>query len=146
VHVPARSGPAYWTVGCMFRFLVTSEQSGGTCATFEATVPPGEGANPHLHEHEDEQFYVIEGELVFRAGDETIEMSAGDFVHVPRGTIHSFENGPTHARLLATLLPGTGLDQVFRDEGVLLDEELAYGGPTPVPPAGATRHLRRSSG
>ena len=97
IHVPARSGPAYWTVGCMFRFLVSSEQAGGSYTTMEITVPPGEGANPHSHPDEEEQFYVIEGELSYEIAGETVAVAAGDFVHIPRGVLHGFRNGDPRA-------------------------------------------------
>ena len=65
MHVAAGTGPAYWTAGCMFRFLVSSEEAGGSYTTMEITVPPGEGANPHFHPNEEEQFYVLCGELTY---------------------------------------------------------------------------------
>lgn len=56
-HILVRTrGPAYWTVGCMFRFLVSSVDASGSYTTMEITVPPGEGANPHSHSADEEQF------------------------------------------------------------------------------------------
>lgn len=59
VHVPAKHGAAYWTVGCMFRFLVSSDEANGSYTTMGIIVPPGEGANLHSHLHEEEQFSVL---------------------------------------------------------------------------------------
>lgn len=42
----------------------------------------------HQHEHEDELFYVIQGELFIELRDKTIELSAGEFVVIPRGVEH----------------------------------------------------------
>lgn len=142
IYVPARTGPAYWTLGSMWRFLVTSEEAGGSYSTMELTVPPGEGANRHHHDDAEEQFYVLEGNVTFWVGDQTIEASPGDFIHIPRGTVHSFENGTTHARLLATFGPGTGVEKIFQEHGELLDERMAYGQEVPTPPKNALPHRR----
>ena len=140
VHVAARTGPAYWVMGCMFRFLVRSDDTGGSYMTFEATVPPDEGANPHVHADDDEQFFVLDGELTFEVDGKTIEVGPGDILHVPRGVVHSFRNGGRQAKLLATFVPGTGIDRRFIEMGTPLSDEAAYGSDRPQPPPAATRH------
>lgn len=42
----------------------------------------------HHHEHEDELFLVIEGDMVMHYRDRSIELRAGELVIVPRGTEH----------------------------------------------------------
>jgi mannose-6-phosphate isomerase-like protein (cupin superfamily) len=42
----------------------------------------------HLHEKEDEFFYVIEGELTIELRDKNIELKPGDFFIVPAGVEH----------------------------------------------------------
>ena len=42
----------------------------------------------HAHEHEDELFYVVEGELQMQYRDRTERIRAGEFVIVPRGVEH----------------------------------------------------------
>ena len=39
----------------------------------------------HVHRNEDELFYVLEGEHVFRVGDEEYIVGPGGFVFAPRG-------------------------------------------------------------
>ena len=51
--------------------------------------------------------YVLEGELTYQVGGQTIHASAGDFIHIPRGTVHSFLNGSAPAKLLATFSPAS---------------------------------------
>ena len=43
---------------------------------------------PHQHENEDEMFLVIEGCLLMEMENETLEINAGEFVIIPKGTIH----------------------------------------------------------
>jgi mannose-6-phosphate isomerase-like protein (cupin superfamily) len=54
-------------------------------------APPGSG--PKLHKHPyDEVFVVQEGAVTFTAGEEVIEVSAGQVVVVPAGVPHKFVN------------------------------------------------------
>ena len=106
----------------------------------EITVPPGEGANPHAHVDEEEQFYVIAGELTYAVGGETMPVAAGDFVHIPRGVVHSFQNGDRQAKLLATFGPGTGIEGLFLEDSILMTSTEAYGSDQVTPPSGAAPH------
>ncbi len=121
-YVPAGSSQAHLVFGDIFRFLVTSQESNGSYSTMQVSVPPGNGPGPHLHEDAEEQFFVIEGQLTFIVGDETFEMSTGDFIHIPRGVPHSFTNGPAPAKLLATFGPGHAGD-LFEQVGEPISEE-----------------------
>jgi mannose-6-phosphate isomerase-like protein (cupin superfamily) len=46
----------------------------------------------HLHRSEDEAWYVLEGALGFRVGDDEVTAEAGQSVIVPAGTPHSYWN------------------------------------------------------
>ena len=69
--------------------------------------PPGERrlvAPLHVHHHEDEVWYVLEGALRFQIGDEEIEARAGGAVFAPRGKPHTFWNpSPEPARYLVVM-------------------------------------------
>src|SRR5436853_7252873 len=49
-----------------------------------APTPP-----PHIHHEHEEGFYILEGELEFLAGTQTLRASQGTVVMVPVGTVHS---------------------------------------------------------
>jgi mannose-6-phosphate isomerase-like protein (cupin superfamily) len=62
----------------------------------------------HLHRGEDEAWYVLEGQLGFRIGDEEVEARLGGAVVVPAGTPHSHWNSGTgRARYLLVMGPLT---------------------------------------
>ena len=42
----------------------------------------------HKHDHEDEMFLVIKGNLKMKLENETIEISGGEFIIIPKGTMH----------------------------------------------------------
>lgn len=61
---------------------------------------PGHG--PRLHSHPyDETWVVIDGNLIFQAGDQQLEVGPGDIVIIPPQTPHKFTNrGPKRANLV----------------------------------------------
>jgi mannose-6-phosphate isomerase-like protein (cupin superfamily) len=63
---------------------------------------------PGIHHHpEDDVFYVLEGTMHLRLGDEWIEARAGSFVLVPGNTPHDFENrSDQRAGMLNVSAPG----------------------------------------
>ena len=74
----------------------------------EAALEPGAtGARPHVHRVHADVFYVLEGELEFRLGDETVRVPAGSCIAAPRGLVHGFRNpGDVPARYLNLHAPG----------------------------------------
>jgi mannose-6-phosphate isomerase-like protein (cupin superfamily) len=54
--------------------------------------PPRWIAPLHAHLNDDEAWYVLEGKLCVKVGDETVEAGAGSAVMVPRGTPHTYWN------------------------------------------------------
>ena len=116
--VPAGTGPLYLGPGAKLTFLVTGAQSGGSCFIFEGVTPPGGGPPPHIHHKEEESFYILQGTLTIHAAGRTFQASPGDFIHIPRGTVHSFRNdGQVDARLLTTVSPAgpAGLENFFEE-------------------------------
>src|SRR5947209_2606938 len=66
--------------------------------------PPRLTAPPHVHHGDDEAWYVLEGALRVRVGDEEVEARAGSGVFVPRGTPHTYWNpGPGPVRYLLVM-------------------------------------------
>ncbi len=129
LYVAAESGPAYWGPGDRYTFLVTGAQSGGSYFILEAFVPPGGGPPPHYHEREEECFYLLEGSVTLTIGGQAVQADPGDFVHIPRRTVHSFcNNGATVARMLAIFSPA-GMEGWF-----LAAYEPAPDRTTPPPP------------
>jgi mannose-6-phosphate isomerase-like protein (cupin superfamily) len=55
-------------------------------------IAPGRVLEPHVHEGEDDAFYILEGEMTFVFGDEEAIAGPGTFVLVPPGVEHGFRN------------------------------------------------------
>lgn len=63
--------------------------------------PPRLIAPVHVHYNDDEAWYVLEGTLRVRAGDDEVEAGVGCSVFVTRGTAHTYWNpGPGPLRYL----------------------------------------------
>jgi mannose-6-phosphate isomerase-like protein (cupin superfamily) len=76
-------------------------------------------------------FYVLEGVLTFRIGDDTVEGPPGTFNCAPPGTPHTFSNpGSEPARFLNFNVPG-GFEVYMRE----LAEAWAESGGPPDPGA-----------
>jgi quercetin dioxygenase-like cupin family protein len=143
MFVPADTGEAYWVMGTLFTYLVTGAESGGSYFTLIVDVGPEAGPPPHIHHLEEEQFYVLEGQLTYSVGDQTFQVNTGDFIHISRGTVHSFRNGPKPARLLATFAPA-GIEGFFREVGERVDDRLKS--PPPVTEAVIARFFAAEAG
>jgi len=112
---PNGTAPAVWGPGDLYNLLATGEETNNAFFQFEAIVPTGGGPPPHIHSREDESFYVVNGRLEILLGDSTYQARAGDFVFVPRGTVHRFKNlGGDPAVQLVTFVPA-GMERYFRE-------------------------------
>ena len=74
-------------------------------------IAPGREVEAHVHEGEDDAFYIIEGELTFFFGDEEAGAGPGTFVLAPSGLEHGFRNdGDTPVRMFNIHAPA-GFDR-----------------------------------
>jgi len=72
------------------------------------------GAPRHVHSHEDECFYVLDGTISVECGDDAWEVPAGGFVFLPKGTPHAWDVIGDRARLLIVTAPA-GLEEFLRE-------------------------------
>ena len=113
-HLPADTGPCYCGPGDRYTFLVTGAQSNGGYFIMEATIPPGGGPPLHIHHREEECLYLLEACWTSRWAKKG-QATTGDFVQIPRGTVHAFFNaGNTTARMLLFFSPA-GMDKYFEE-------------------------------
>jgi quercetin dioxygenase-like cupin family protein len=99
-------GDARWWLGVSLATIkATGKETGGLYTLVEVLEPEGEEAPLHVHHHEDEAFWVLEGELTFYVGDETIKASPGSFLFGPKDVPHRYTVNSGPARLLFLLSP-----------------------------------------
>jgi mannose-6-phosphate isomerase-like protein (cupin superfamily) len=85
--------------------------TGGALSVFETRIEAGPPL--HVHDREDECFYVLDGELSVRCGGDSFDAPAGSFVFLPRGRPHRFWAKDRSAKLLLISVPG-GIEDYFR--------------------------------
>ena len=73
-------------------FLALSEHTPRFNLSIITMAPGRTGPEPHVHEDEDDSFYILDGELTFLLGDREVRAPAGTFVLVPPGVLHTFAN------------------------------------------------------
>ncbi|WP_219722128.1 cupin domain-containing protein [Deinococcus planocerae] len=74
--VSVQAAPLYWQVGILWAVLATGAQTGGAYALMWELCPRGSGPPPHFHD-QDEQFYVLDGEITYRANGQELRATAG---------------------------------------------------------------------
>jgi mannose-6-phosphate isomerase-like protein (cupin superfamily) len=111
-------------------FKALASDTGGLLSVCEFTLGGWE-TGPVLHRHDavDEAFYVVAGRLEAQLDDQRVQVAAGGFLWVPRGTAHTFANaGPDPVQVLALALPG-GVEELFAEQAAYLAS--AQGPPDP---------------
>jgi quercetin dioxygenase-like cupin family protein len=114
----AGEGPATWAMGSLFERLASAEETGGAFGMSLVTQPPGIATPLHVHTREAEAFYLLDGTLSYRAGDDVYHLTAGSFIYLPQGVPHAFRvTGTSPVRLVAIVAPG-GLMGLYDEVGV----------------------------
>jgi mannose-6-phosphate isomerase-like protein (cupin superfamily) len=102
-------GRAIWFLANRMTIKATGANTGGAFGLVESLIAPGFSPPLHVHHREDESFWVLEGEVTMRCGDESFRAGPGAFVFLPRDVPHTFVvEGDAPARMLTLLTPGGG--------------------------------------
>jgi quercetin dioxygenase-like cupin family protein len=102
-----------WYSGWLVTFLATGEDTRGQFALMEQVARAGNVPPRHIHHREDETFYVVEGEMTFSIGDDTIKARPGTVVFAPRDVAHSFTIDSEEVRILVMVAPA-GAEGFFK--------------------------------
>jgi quercetin dioxygenase-like cupin family protein len=112
------------------RFLLTGDDSTGSVAAFELTVPSAQhlAAPAHSHDHYEETVYGIAGVLTWTIDGTPIDVGPGQALCIPRGAIHRFDNnGSQDVKVLCLITPAALGPQYFREVAEVMN--ATAGGP-----------------
>ena len=129
-RLAAGEGEALW-----FLAILADDQGGDRGhrrgrAAIEHLAPRGSGSPLHVHHHEDEWFYITEGELPSGSAARSSRAGAGSFIFGPRDIPHTFAVSSETARFLMGAHPAGSRSSC---------------GPSPSrPPSSRPRHRRPS--
>ena len=94
---------------------ISSLETGGSYCVCEMTTPPGDGVTLHVHDRDEECYYILEGAYDMRAGKERFVAEVGSIVVIPPRVPHEFRNARSVvARALVTFRPG-GFDLLLQE-------------------------------
>ena len=118
--------------GFLMKFIVRKEDTGGAYSIIEGLGRKGAEPSLHVHEYEDEGFYLIDGEMIVTVGDEDFHMKKGDYIFCPRKVPHTqkFISDTIHAFVFIS--PG-GLEDYFWDLSLPAENLEIPGLPTERP-------------
>lgn len=124
--VPHHRGERIKVHGGWLSFLAVGDQTNGAYALIETANDPATGVRLHVHEREDETWFILEGAYVFQVGEQTISAQAGDYVFGPRSVPHSYSNrSAAVARALIMVTPA-GFEGFWRESTSLGSDADAH--------------------
>jgi mannose-6-phosphate isomerase-like protein (cupin superfamily) len=101
--------------GDTFYTKVSTNDTDGDLFIFESTRDKKGGPVLHYHYDQDEWWYILEGEFLFKVGDQTFTAKAGDSVFGPRKVPHAFAKvNEGTARMLITFQPAGKMEAHFK--------------------------------
>ena len=94
------------------------DDTAGSLFLSETTIDPGFAGPPrHRHERLHDMFFVLDGVLTMRLGDETHELGPGTFVCVPPGLAHAFSNASDAPVRFLNFNTPAGWEEYMRELG-----------------------------
>lgn len=130
----AAEGRALWHLGALLNFKALISETGGQYWALTGEADARMAVPLHVHTHEDEIWFVLEGEIAFTIGDEVRRGGPGTFAYIPRHVPHTFQVLSERARWFGIGLSGN-LDQWFFETG---QPAAALTLPPPAPPPDET--------
>ena len=108
-----------------FDCKVSAKDTCGDLCVYD-TIRTKKGGPPlHFHHAQDEWFFVRDGEFLFRVGDDTFQLKAGDSILGPRKVPHAFANISDTGKLMIVYQPAGTIEQFFRDGSRLTNRTQA---------------------
>ena len=93
---------------------VSGSDTNGDLAIFEQTsLSQGKGTPLHIHNSQDEVFYVMEGAYYFQVGEEKYNLAVGDSIFLPRKVAHAWTQVSEKGKMSVILQPAGKLENFF---------------------------------
>jgi len=119
-----------WFMNSHVRVALSRSGNEEGISVLEHTLPFGDSPPLHMHHDEDELFYILEGEVLFQIGGNSVVAKAGDAFVAPRRQPHGFRVASSGGARLLTITRG-GFEATVRTASRPAE---ADGLPDPVEP------------
>jgi quercetin dioxygenase-like cupin family protein len=116
-YLLAKADEGQLAFGSPHLFKAAAHDTAGRFDFLTMALAPMTGPPLHYHEEQDDTFYVLEGLLTVQAGEEILDLEPGDFLSIPPGVAHTFDNlhnGDEFVRTINVMTPG-GLFPTIED-------------------------------
>lgn len=90
-----------------------SDTEGGMAFFQQTSITPGRGTPLHIHQFQDEFFYVIEGKYYFQVGGEKYTLSAGDTIFLPKTVPHAWTQISEKGKMNVLFQPAGKMENFF---------------------------------
>jgi len=118
----------FWFLGGQARILLPGSATGNAVSLMEFSDPIGHAPPHHVHENEEELWFVLDGEVSFFVGDDRHDLTPGQIAYGPRGVPHSYLVRSENARIAVVFSPAL-IEEWFRANGT----PVAEAGEVPPP-------------
>ncbi|RXH57695.1 cupin domain-containing protein [Granulicella sibirica] len=95
-----------WYKGILISQLAAGPDTNGAFDFAESKMKKGTEPPPHIHDREDELFYILAGELKVFADGQVFTVAAGETVFLPRNIPHAYLIQSDECHVLALITPG----------------------------------------
>jgi mannose-6-phosphate isomerase-like protein (cupin superfamily) len=92
---------------------ISKKDTDGAAAMFEYIGTEKTGPSLHIHLKQDEIFYVVEGEYLFKVGDEKSILKSGDSIFLPRLIPHTWLQLSDKGKLIYWVTPAGKMEDFF---------------------------------
>jgi quercetin dioxygenase-like cupin family protein len=107
---------AVWFLGALSQVRLSGEQTGGAFSVRESLARRGNASPVHVHDRDDETFFVLDGELRVVAGEDDYPAGPGTVAVLPRRLRHAYVVTSATARFL-TLHTPAGFEKFAAEVG-----------------------------
>ena len=93
---------------------ISGSDTDGDLAVFEQTsLSQGKGTPLHIHNSQDEIFYVIEGAYKFQVGNDKYDLTTGESIFLPRQVAHAWTQVSEKGKMTVIVQPAGKLENFF---------------------------------
>ena len=98
---------------------VSTKDTNGDLTIFEYTGNVKGGPPLHIHLHQDEIFFIVEGNYTFKVGEDIHQLTVGDTIFLPRQVPHTFAQTSETGKMFFLFTPSGKMEDYFRVIGSL---------------------------
>ena len=106
-----------WFLDTLVNIRVSEKDNSDGISVLEHRAYQDDSPPLHIHENEDEIFYVLEGEFRFVIKDEAHFLKSGDVLTAPKGVPHSYKIESEGGGKWITITAGGDFERFVKDIG-----------------------------